>query len=255
MRSARRLGAPDQPAAALPARGLRPRTRYRASGRRSRRRPASVRRAVARDRSCRCESLPPARMRRAPLELALRLGIGGTAGLGHHQHTELTGYQSDDKRWQTPRLLAAKHPRQGRQPLGDRGGIIVNDVVDTAIAVLDRRDRRLGSVAEVNEGPHAAAVADQRELTLADQLVRLPARLLPCARQVKAAVAQHDALGPRRTEDCLLEMKDRGGGLALLAWWRGVERILLGLHRSAGARVKGSVALRHEPLYPHSVSG
>src|ERR687891_1162481 len=149
MRSALRLGAPGQPAAALPAPGPRPRTRSRASGRRSPRSPAAAPRAVARDRSCGCEPLPPAWMRRAPPELALGLGIGGTAGLGHHEHTELTGHQPHDERWQTPRLLAAKHPRQGRQPLGDRGGIIVDDVLDTATAVLDRRDRRLGSTASV----------------------------------------------------------------------------------------------------------
>jgi hypothetical protein len=46
--------------------------------------------------SCRCEPLPPARLRRAPPEFALGLCIGSTAGLGHHHHTKLPGRQPND---------------------------------------------------------------------------------------------------------------------------------------------------------------
>jgi hypothetical protein len=58
------------------------------------------------------------------------------------------------------RLLGAQHLRQRRQPLGDRGRIVVDHVVDTASAVLDRRHRRLRCVGDMDERPHAAAIAD-----------------------------------------------------------------------------------------------
>src|SRR5262245_61995860 len=96
MRAARRPPRPDAPATVLPALRLRPRTRYRASGRRSQRRPVAARREVARDRSCRREPLPPARVRRAPPELALGLCVRGTAKLGHELHAALAGEQPPD---------------------------------------------------------------------------------------------------------------------------------------------------------------
>src|SRR5262249_58310183 len=100
--------APDAPAAALPGPRPRPRTRCRASGRRSRTRPAAALEAVARDRSWRCEPLPPARVRWAPPELALGLGIGGTAKLGHHHHASLPGEQPPDEPRHPHRLLGAQ---------------------------------------------------------------------------------------------------------------------------------------------------
>src|SRR5918996_1702850 len=223
MRSARRPRAPDAPAGAPPEPHPRPRRRCRASGRRPRTRPAATRRAAAHDRSCRFESLTPTRVRRVPPELALGLRIRRAAAFGHYQHSKLTGREAHYETGYAPRLLAAKHPRQGWQPLGDRGGIIVDDVVHTPTTVLDRRDRRLRGVGDVDERPHAAAVADQREPTLAKPFIHA------CAGPVEGSVAQHDALGPPRIENCLLEMGDRGRCLALAAWWRRVERVLLAL--------------------------
>src|SRR5262245_25231014 len=49
-------------------------------------------------------------------------------------------------------------------------GFIVDHVIDTAAAALDRRHRCLRRVSDVDERPHPAA-ADQRELALADQLI------------------------------------------------------------------------------------
>src|SRR5215208_5117939 len=163
--------------------------------------------------------------------------------------------QPHDETRHAPWLLAAKLPREGRQPLGDRRGIVVDYVVDTATAVLYCRHRRLRGVGDVDERPHAAAVADQREPALADHLIEITAGRHVCAWPVETAVTQHDALGPPRIEDCLLEMKDRGSCFALLAWGRQVERGPFALHRSAGARVQGVVALRHEPPHPHRLSG
>ena len=90
-------------------------------------------------------------MRRAPPELALCLRVRRTTALGHQYYASLSGEQSHNETRYTPRLLAAKHVCQDRQPLGHWGGVIVDDVVDTATAVLDRRHRRLRGVGDVDE--------------------------------------------------------------------------------------------------------
>src|SRR5262249_33092007 len=86
------------------------------------------------------------------------------------------------------------------------------------------------------EGPHAAAVADQRELVLTYQLELLRGRRQRGARPVERAVAQYDPLGPPRVQDRLLEVPDRGYEPAYRARWRGVDRVLLALHRAARTR-------------------
>ena len=51
-------------------------------------------------------------------------------------------------------------------------------------------------------------------------------------------------------------MSDRGQEFAHLARGRGVERVLLALHRPAGAHVRPRAnALRHKPPHPHCLSG
>jgi hypothetical protein len=52
-------------------------------------------------------------------------------------------------------------------------------------------------------------------------------------------------------------MMDRGHGLAHLRRRRGVERVLLGLDRRTGARVRAKAGdpLRYEPLHPHRLPG
>ena len=98
-----------------------------------------------------------------------------------------------------------------------------------------------------HERPHAAAVADEREPALADRLALLAARREPGARPVEAAVAQHDA--PEPPVDRRLEVADRGQRLAHAARRVGVERVVLGLDRPAGARIgPAREALRDEAL-------
>ncbi len=48
--------------------------------------------------------------------------------------------------------------------------------VDPALAAFDRAYGRVGGIRDVNERPHAGAIADQRELALADHLKLLAAR-------------------------------------------------------------------------------
>ena len=73
----------------------------------SRTTPTATRQASARDRSCRREPRPPARVRRAPRQLALGLRVGGAANLGHHHHAGLPGEQPPDEPRYVHRLLRA----------------------------------------------------------------------------------------------------------------------------------------------------
>ena len=227
-----------------------------ASGRRSRTPSAAARRAarsgvIGHAR----EPLPPARVRRAPAELALGLRVGRAPQLGHHHHSDLSGEQPPHEAGHVHRLLGTQRLRQDRQPLGDLRGLVVDDVVDPAAAALDRRHGRLGRVGDVDERPHPAAVADHRELALADRSVCSPPGRERRARPVETAVAQHDSLGPRRREDRLLDVADRRDGLTHLLGRTGSERVLLGLHRSARALVGREEALRDEPLHAHGLPG
>ena len=91
-------------------------------------------------------------------------------------------------------------------------------------------------------GEDPAAVADDRELALAD---RLDQRVVGGA--VKPAVTQRDAAeaGGR-----LLQVGDRGIGLAGVRRRGRIDRVGLGLDRAALARVQvGREALRHEPAH------
>jgi hypothetical protein len=105
--------------------------------------------------------------------------------------------------------------------------------------------------------PHPAAVADQRKLALADQLELLPAARERGAGPIERAVAQHDPVRPPRAQDHLPEVADRGEGLAHLAYGRRVERVVLALHRPAGARVRAIAGhpLDHEPPHPGRLPG
>jgi len=109
-------------------------------------------------------------MRRLPPELALGFGVRRAAKLGHHHDADLASKQPSDESRHAHRLLCVQGLGKRGQPLGNGGRVVVDHVVDTSAATLDRRDGRLGRVGDVDEGPHAGGVADQRELALADRL-------------------------------------------------------------------------------------
>ena len=110
-------------------------------------------------------------MCRGPPELTLGLGVRRAPDVGHHDHARLARKQPSHEARYAHRLLGAQGLRQRRQPLGDRCGLIVDHVVHTAAAVLDCRDCGLSGIGDVDEGPHAAAVSDKRELVPADELL------------------------------------------------------------------------------------
>ena len=134
-----------------------------------------------------------------------------------------------------PRRPGADRLGKNRQPVAGRSGLVVDDVVDRRPLVLQREHGCSRSVVEVDPGDDAAAVADDRELPLADQVA--PA-VVGCT--VKPSVAQGD---PAEVGDGGLEIGHRGEGLGVFAaGW--VERIVLRLHWPA----QPGVAVRREAL-------
>ena len=67
------------------------------------------------------------------------------------------------------RLGAARGGRKG-QPFRHGRGLVVDDIVDPGGAPLDRRQRGLRDVVDVDERPDAAAVADDREPAASNRL-------------------------------------------------------------------------------------
>src|SRR5215207_8917249 len=106
------------------------------------------------------EALAPARIRRRPAELALGLLVRGTPNVGHHERRRLTGRQLRQPAWDTPWWLGAQRARQHRQPLSHGRGVVVDDVVDTRLAALDRGGGRGRGVFDVDVRPDATAAAD-----------------------------------------------------------------------------------------------
>src|ERR1700733_11428948 len=83
---------------------------------------------------------PPARIVRLPAELALGLCVRRTPRLGHHDRCRLAAPQSSEPAWDMPRRLGIECARQGGQPLSDRRWLVVDNIVDTWLAVFDRGD-------------------------------------------------------------------------------------------------------------------
>src|ERR687897_965077 len=142
------------------------------------------------------QALPPARIPELPAELALGLLVRGTPHVGHHDRCHLPRRQPPQPAWDAPWWLGTKRARQRRQPLPHRRRLVVDDVVDTRLAALDRGGGRRSGVFDVDPRPDAATVPDDREPTLADRRpdhgIRRPAD--PGPRTVEAAVPQRETL-------------------------------------------------------------
>src|ERR671915_1093066 len=156
------------------------------------------------------EALPPARVARLPAELALGLLVRGSLHLGHHERCRLTGRQPRQPARDTPWWLGIQRARQHRQPLPYGRGVVVDDVVDTRLAALNRNRGRRRGVFDVDVRPDATTVADDWEPTLADRRRhhRIRSQADPGPRTVEAAVAQRETLAPLDRRHRPLEMED-----------------------------------------------
>jgi len=86
-----------------------------------------------------------------PTQVALGLGVGCAAQFGHEHNAGLSGGQPSNKPRYAHRLLGAERRGKFRQPHGDRGGLVIDDVVDTAATAPHGCDRGLGGVGDVDE--------------------------------------------------------------------------------------------------------
>ena len=142
------------------------------------------------------------------------------------------------------------------QPLRHRCRVVVDDVVDPAPPARDGGHGGLRRVLDVDERPHAAAAANYRELPLADLLDVLAAPAERGTGAIEAPVAQDDALGPAGARDRALEIADRIERMAHSPRRRGIERVVLGLERPAGAgEGPPREALGDEPAYSDCPAG
>src|SRR5215216_6586219 len=179
------------------------------------------------------EALSPARIARLPTELALRLLVRGSLCLGHHGGRRLTGHESTEPAWDTPWWLGIQRARQHRQPLAHGRGVVVDDVVDTWPAALDRHRGRRRGVLDVDIRKNAATVTDDRESTLADRRRHLgvSSQADRSPRTVEAAVAQRETLAPLDRRHRPLQIEDRLQPRLPGPRRVGIERIGLGLRR------------------------
>src|SRR6266516_5550912 len=110
------------------------------------------------------ESLPPARVPRLPAELFPGLLVREPARGGHLGHDELSSEEPPEPGGHAQRRLRARDLGKVRQPLRDRGGVVVHDVVDAGLTAPDRRERRGRSVGDLDERPDPGPATDHWNL-------------------------------------------------------------------------------------------
>ena len=170
--------------------------------------------------------------------------------LSHHDHRLLAGQRPGQPGRHVPRRRRTDRGGQRRQPLPDRGGLVVDDVVDAGRAALDRRHGGRGRVVDVAERPDAR----RRRRRSGTCAARTSSTCTPPGAErgagaVEAAVAQREALAVPGHR--LLQVPDRGQRRRRVGRRGRVERVVLGLDRTAGPRVRPAAeALRDQPAHP-----
>jgi hypothetical protein len=141
------------------------------------------------------------------------------------------------------------------EPLGDRSGLIVHDVVDASVAALDGGGRRSRGVLDVHQRPPACPVSYQWKAPpaqLLDDMLVKQAR----AGSVKCAVAQYEAREVTFLRYAILQVADRRQSPSQLTWWLRIEGRVLYLHEVAAAGIgPPAEALSDESPYRRSPGG
>lgn len=119
------------------------------------------------------------------------------------------------------------------EPLGDWCGIIVDDVVDAGLC-FESGDGSGGGVVQVEEGPDAGSVSDERDFPFTD--------IFDCGAvggdgavgTVERAVTKNDAGDARFVENCGFKGSDRVEDGFHARWRVWVERVFFGFESGAG---------------------
>src|SRR5262249_1607709 len=127
-----------------------------------------------------------------------------------------------------PRGLRARHGGESRQPLAHGCRFVIDDVVDASSrAALEGECRCGGSVLNVDERPPTVAAADQGfppALDLDEATVEYAS-----IGAIERTTPEHDPAYLICICDGLLQRPDYVQGATQLAWWPGIERIVLRL--------------------------
>ena len=99
------------------------------------------------------------------------------------------------------------------QPYALLARVIVHNIVRSRRA-SERRHGRRGGIFYVDETPHALALADDRDMPLANLLAHIASVRIPGARPVKESVTHRDAVYCRCPKGCQfqLNIRTRAGG-------------------------------------------
>src|SRR5262249_50348903 len=100
------------------------------------------------------EAISPARVAWLPTEHALGLHIRRPARIGHEDNGSLTGHEPAEPSRNSKRWLGADRRGERGEPLRDRSGLIIDDVVYAPWAALNRSSRGLRRIVDVHKGPN-----------------------------------------------------------------------------------------------------
>src|SRR5215204_2888213 len=152
------------------------------------------------------EALAPGRVDERPTELTLRLRVRCATTLRHHRDELLAGHEPPEPLRHATGRLRTEDLGQIGKPLCRRRRLVVDDVVETARAALDRGERRARDVDDVDERPHSGTATDNRERPLANPFDVLATLEQRRTGPVEAAVPEHDPLDRLGANDRGLEV-------------------------------------------------
>jgi hypothetical protein len=96
----------------------------------------------------------------------LGLGVRGTARFGSHHHESVAGEKPREPARKVARGLSSDDLRYLGEPLADRSGLVVDDVVDGGAILVKREHGGSRGVLKVDERRDAATVANDGNIRL-----------------------------------------------------------------------------------------
>ncbi len=140
------------------------------------------------------EAGAPTGIARAPVQLRFPLRIRTAPALGHHHDALMADHHPRQPGGYVSRRWRINRAGQKWQPLADRCGFVVGDVVDPGRPALERRQRRGRCISDMGKRPDPTAVADDRQSPPSNRIEERAAPAERCCWTVEPAVAQRGRL-------------------------------------------------------------